>query len=186
MRNKILFFSLAMMLFFTACGNANTNNINSVHTSTKQNSSTSTTATISNINTATAPAPIYSKRVIENGTAITITVGDVVLPATLNNSRASQELISRLPYTIKLHRYAHDYCGVMSNPLPYNEADVHNGWLDGDIDFARDANYFTILFEDGDNSQKYGHQITLGKLDGDLNAIKALGSNIELLIELAQ
>lgn len=182
MKNKILGFLLmvAMMLTLTACSSSNASSGN---ITPNQNS-----ATPVNNNPApiAAKEPIYSKRIIENGTAITLTVGDVVMPATLNNSRSSQELIARLPYTVKLHRYSHDYCGVMSNPLPYNEEDVHNGWMDGDIDFARDANYFTILFEDGANSQQYGHQITMGKLDGDLNVIKSLGRDIEILIELAK
>lgn len=128
----------------------------------------------------------YSTRTIENGTPITLTIGDTVIPATLNNSRSAKELISRLPCTVSLHRYSHDYCGVMDNPLPYDEADVHNGWLNGDIDFARDGNYFTILFEDEENSQQYGHQITMGKIDGPLSAVKHLGRDIEVRIELAR
>ncbi|MDO5537977.1 MAG: cyclophilin-like fold protein, partial [Desulfovibrionaceae bacterium] len=66
-----------------------------------------------------------SARVIENGTPVTLTIGKTVIPATLNDSRTARALIARLPYTVKLHRYSHDYCGVMEDPLPYNEADVH-------------------------------------------------------------
>jgi len=128
----------------------------------------------------------YSTRKIENGTPITLTIGDTVIPATLNNSKSAKELISRLPYTVNLHRYSHDYCGVMADPLPYDEADVHNGWLNGDIDFARDGNYFTILFEDEENSQQFGHQITMGKIDGPLSVIKNLGRDIEVKIELVK
>lgn len=128
----------------------------------------------------------YASRTIDNGTAITLTVGDTVIPATLNNSKSAQELISRLPYTVTLHRYAHDYCGVMDEPLSYDENDVHHGWLNGDIDFARDGNYFTILFEDEERSQQFGHQITLGKVDGPLSAVMALGNTIEMTIERAK
>lgn len=128
----------------------------------------------------------YATRTIENGTPITLTIGDTVIPATLNNSTSAKELLSRLPYTVKLHRYSHDYCGVMADPLPYDEADVHHGWLDGDIDFARDGNYFTILFEEEENSQQFGHQITMGKIDGPLSAVKNLGSDIEVKIERAK
>lgn len=123
-------------------------------------------------------------RKIENGTAITLTVGDKVIPATLNNSTSSKELLSRLPYTVHLNRYAHDYCGVMENPLKYDEKDVHNGWLNGDIDFATDGKYFTILFENQENSKVYGYQVNLGKVDGDLSVIKGLGSSIDVRIDL--
>lgn len=128
----------------------------------------------------------YATRKIENGTPITLTIGDTIIPATLNNSRSAKELISRLPYTVSLHRYSHDYCGVMDDPLSYDEADVHNGWMNGDIDFARDGNYFTILFEDEEKSQQYGHQITMGKIDGPLSAVKNLGRDIVVRIELAK
>lgn len=138
------------------------------------------------LSTPAQAAGEYSTRTIENGTPITLTIGDTVLPATLNNSRSAKELIARLPYTLRLHRYSHDYCGVMSDPLPYDEADVHNGWMNGDIDFARDGNYFTILFEDEEKSQQYGHQITMGKIDGPLSAVKNLGRDIEVRLELAK
>lgn len=128
----------------------------------------------------------YSSRIIKEGTPVTITIGSTVIPATLNDSKSAKALIARLPFTMKLNKYAHDYCGVMEAPLPYDEADVHNGWLNGDIDFARDGNYFTILYEDEEDSKQYGHQITLGKIDGPLSAIKSQGSDIEIKIELAK
>lgn len=128
----------------------------------------------------------YSSRVIENGTKVNILIGDTIIPATLNNSKTAKALLARLPFTMKLHKYAHDYCGVMENPLPYDEKDVHNGWLNGDIDFARDGNYFTILYEDEEVSRQYGHQINIGKIDGRLSVIKNMPPDIELTIELAK
>lgn len=130
--------------------------------------------------------PEMATRVIEGGTKVTLTVGDVVIPATLNDSITAQDLISRLPYTVSLRRYSHDYCGVMSEPLEYREEDVHYGWLNGDIDFARNADYFTILFEDEENSEVHGHQINIGKVDCELSVLKGLDTNIEMVIELAE
>ena len=126
----------------------------------------------------------YSSRDIENGTKVNIIIGDTVIPATFNNGKTAKALLARLPFTMKLHKYAHDYCGVMDNPLPYDEKDVHNGWKNGDIDFARDGNYFTILYEDEETSEQYGHQINIGKTDGPLSVIKNMPSDIELRIEL--
>ncbi|WP_218925556.1 cyclophilin-like fold protein [Leuconostoc sp. DB-1] len=125
-------------------------------------------------------------RVIKNGTKINIVVGDKKIPATLNDSKSSKQLISMLPYTVKVSRYTHDYCGVMNDPLRYDEKDVHYGWLNGDIDFARDANYFTILFKDEDESEQFGDQINLGKVDGDLSQISSLDSEVDMKIELAK
>ncbi|MBU3178035.1 hypothetical protein KPL47_17035 [Clostridium estertheticum] len=125
-------------------------------------------------------------RKIKNGTAITMTVGDTVIPATLNNSTSSKELLSRLPYTVHINRFSHDYSGVMEDPLKYDEKDVHNGWMNGDINFERDVNYFTILFEDEKKSKIYGEQVNMGKVDCDLSAIKGLGSSIDVRIDLAR
>lgn len=136
-----------------------------------------------------APALVagdYSTRIIEHGTKVNISIGDTVMPATLNDGKTAKALLVRLPFTMKPRKYAHDYCGVMENPLPYDEQDVHYGWLNGDIDFARDGNYFTILYEDEGKSNKYGQQINIGKIDGPLSVIKNMPEDIELRMELAK
>ena len=112
--------------------------------------------------------------------------GDTAIPATLNDSETAQALIKMLPYTVRLNRYSHDFCGVMQNPLPYKEENVHYGWLNGDIDFARDSDYFTILFEDEKNSEQYGHQINIGKIDCELAVLSNLRGSFDVRIELAQ
>ena len=42
-------------------------------------------------------------------TAITLTVGETVLEAYLNDNRTARALISRLPVTVTLNRGSHDY-----------------------------------------------------------------------------
>lgn len=130
--------------------------------------------------------PKIATRVIEGGTKIRMHFGSTVIPATLNNSETAQALIKMLPYTVKLNRYSHDFCGVMQNPLPYKEENVHYGWLNGDIDFARDSDYFTILFEDEKNSEQFGHQINIGKIDCELSLISNLRGSFDVRIELAE
>lgn len=130
--------------------------------------------------------PAMPTRVIENGTRINMHFGDIVIPGILNDGYTAQELIKRLPMTVRVNRYSHDFCGVMADPLPYQEEDVHYGWLNGDIDFARDGNYFTILFEDEENSEIYGHQINLGVIDCELSRIANLQGSYEVRIELTQ
>lgn len=126
-------------------------------------------------------------RILDDGTRITITVGDTMIPAILNDTTASKDLIFRLPYSMRLTRYVHDYCGVMSEPLKYDEADVQNGWLNGDLSFARDGNYFVIFYGDEDKSSGYGHQVILGKVNVPLSVIKSLPSgSITVNIALAE
>ena len=83
--------------------------------------------------------PQMPTRVIEEGTKILLHFGDTVIPGILNDCDTAQALIEKLPYTVHMNSYSHDFCGVMPDELPYNEEEVHYGWLNGDIDYAIDA-----------------------------------------------
>jgi len=120
---------------------------------------------------------------LENGTKILLHFGDTVIPGVLNNSETAQALIAKLPYTQHMSRYSHDFCGVTED-LPYNEEEEHYGWLNGDIDYATDAPYFTILFEDQDESEIYGSQVNIGVITCPLSEIAALNGSYDVLIEL--
>ena len=85
-----------------------------------------------------------------------------------------------------MNSYSHDFCGVMPDELPYNEDEVHYGWLNGDIDYAIDAPYFTVLHSDEDISERYGYQVNIGVLDCELSQIRELSGSYDVLIELAE
>lgn len=123
---------------------------------------------------------------IANGTAITLTIGDKVIPATLNETKTAKDLISKLPYKISLNRYSHDYCGNPSETLTYDEKDVQFGWRNGEISYEKQTPYFVIFFGDEENSQIHGNQIIIGKVDVDLDTIKGLGRQIDITIDLAK
>lgn len=127
----------------------------------------------------------FSTRVLEKGTKIKMYFGDTVIPGTLNASETAQSLIKMLPYTVRLSNYGDDFCGVMDAPLPYREEDVHNGWLNGDIDFATDGNWFTILFGGEEHSDQNGYQVNIGKIDCELDKISSLNGSYTVRIELA-
>lgn len=130
--------------------------------------------------------PKIATRILDNGTKIKMYFGNIVIPATLNDSDTAKALIKMLPYNISLSNYGNDFCGVMEQPLPYNEEDVHNGWLNGDIDFATDGNWFTILFDGEENSGDYGYQVNIGKIDCELEKISSLRGSQQVRIELAE
>ena len=142
---------------------------------------------------AKAGSPVYSntqsgkavRKPMENGTKINMYFGDTVITGVLNDSDTAKALIAKLPYTQKVSRYSHDFCGVTED-LPYNENEVHYGWLNGDIDYATDAPYFTILFEDEDSSEKYGNQVNIGVITCPLETISSLDGSYEVRIELAE
>jgi hypothetical protein len=122
----------------------------------------------------------------ENGTKINIRFGDeAVITGVLNDSETAQALIAKLPYTVHVGRYTHDFCGV-TEELPYNEDEVHYGWLNGDIDYAIDAPYFTILFKDEDISEQFGYQVNIGVVTSPLADLDALEGSYDVTIELAE
>ncbi len=153
---------------------------------------------------AQAAAPVVAETLLADGTTNTWTQADLVDALGLLNRRyrrdieteagrrawhgreTAQALVKMLPYKVRVSRYSHDFCGIMDDPLPYKEEDVHHGWLNGDIDFATDANYFTILFEDEENSEQYGYQVNIGVITCELSKIAALEGSYEVLIELAE
>lgn len=127
-----------------------------------------------------------STRVLEDGTKVNISFGDVVVPATLNDSKAAKALIDMLPYTVSVNQYQFDVCGVMPDKLPYDEVDIHNGWLNGDINYALDGNWFTILYGNEENSSSHRNQINIGIVNCELSVLEELSGSYEVTIELAE
>lgn len=130
--------------------------------------------------------PAMPTRIIENGTKINMHFGDTIIPGILNDSDTAKALIEMLPYTVHMNSYSHDFCGVMLDDLPYHEEEVHYGWLNGDIDYAIDAPYFTILHSDEEISEKYGYQVNIGVITCELSKIRDLSGSYDVLIELAE
>jgi hypothetical protein len=122
---------------------------------------------------------------MEGGTKINMYFGDTLITGVLNDCETAKAFIEKLPMTQHVSRYSHDFCGVTED-LPYNEDEVHYGWLNGDIDYAINAPYFTILFEDEDVSEKYGDQVNIGVITVPLSEIVALEGSYDVRIELAE
>jgi hypothetical protein len=133
----------------------------------------------------TADKTIATRIPPENGTKINIRFGEeAVITGVLNDSDTAKALIEKLPYTIRLSRYTCDFCGVTED-LPYHEEEVHNGWLNGDIDYAIDAPYFTILFKGEEESEPYEYQVNIGVITSPISEIDALNGSYEVTVELA-
>ena len=122
---------------------------------------------------------------MEGGTKINMYFGDTLITGVLNDCDTAKAFIKKLPMTQHVSRYSHDFCGVTED-LPYNEDEVHYGWLNGDIDYAINAPYFTILFEDEDKSEQYGDQVNIGVITVPLSEIAALEGSYDVRIELAE
>lgn len=137
--------------------------------------------------TATSRAGHATRPAYRNPTRVTFTIGSTVIPVTLNDSVSAKDLISRLPYTVTLQRYPHDFCATMDDPLKYDPKDVHAGWMDGDVDFALTGPYFTILFENQKGSESFGaDQVNIGRIEGPLCQVSDLQGDITIRIARAQ
>lgn len=113
--------------------------------------------------------------------AITLTIGDRKIPAVLNHSNPSRELLEMLPVSVRLHKYAHDYCGVMT-ALSYDDEELRSGWSNGDIAFVTNGNYFAILYKDEEISQQYGNMVTLGRLAVEPAIMDSFANEISVVI----
>ena len=133
----------------------------------------------------TEDSSISTRVVPEHGTPILIHFGDeAVITGVLNDSETAKAFIEKLPYTIHMGHYSHDFCGV-TEELPYEEEEEHYGWLNGDIDYATDAPYFTILYKDEDISEQYGYQVNIGVVTSPLEELDKLGGGYDVTVELA-
>jgi hypothetical protein len=124
-----------------------------------------------------------AKGMSEKTTDIRLIVGETEIPAVLNDSKPAKALLDKLPYTVRLQRYEHDYCGIMSDTLPYDATTLRSGWSNGDIAFAVDGNYFAILYKDEEISQQFDGMVTMGRLDCPPTVMETLDGSIAVRIE---
>lgn len=118
-------------------------------------------------------------------TEIIVSTGDTTLPAVINNSTPSKKLLTLMPITIQLQKYAHDFCGVMQ-ALPYKPEELRNGWSNGDLAFAADGNYFAILYKDEEISEQYSNMVTLGKISVTPEIMDTLPDSISITLSVKQ
>lgn len=116
---------------------------------------------------------------------VRLVIGQTTITATLADNMTARALAHSLPRTVRLSRYAHDYCGVMDQLLPFTDKDLHSGWKNGDLAYAVNGDYFAILYKDEEISQQFDGMVTLGALDCDPAIMDTLDANIAVRIELA-
>lgn len=126
----------------------------------------------------------YATRSIDGGTKIKLVIGTTAISGVLNGTKSAKDLIAKLPYTVRMQRYEHDYCGVMKDTLAYDKEDLRSGWKNGDISFAVDGNYFTVLFKDEEISQQFDGIVNMGVISEPLAVMDSLERSISVRIEL--
>lgn len=120
------------------------------------------------------------------GQKILMHFGDVVIPGVLNDGETAQAFAKHLPAHIHVSGTGIDFCGQMPFSLPYDEAEVHNGWTNGDINYNPHGGWFAVLFDDEEKSQRYDDQLIMGRVEGSLDVLHTLQGSYDLFIEVAE
>ena len=118
------------------------------------------------------------------GRRIAVRLGDVTVHATLNETPAARALAERLPLTLRMCASTVGCCGALPFSLPADPALVHRGWTDGDLNYNPSGGWLAIFFDDERNSMRYGDQLTIGRVDGPLEVLRALDGRLDVLLSL--
>lgn len=121
------------------------------------------------------------------GMKINLTFGDTTVSATLNDTQTAQAFAAKLPVTVPVSGTGIDFCGPMPFSLPYDRAQVHFGWKNGDFNYNPDGGWLALLYGGEEESMRYGDQVVMGRVEGeDLACVQGLDGSYDLLIELAE
>lgn len=118
------------------------------------------------------------------GRRIAVRLGEVTVRATLNETPAARALAERLPLTLRMCASTVGCCGALPFSLPADPALVHRGWTDGDLNYNPSGGWLAIFFDDERNSMRYGDQLTIGRIDGPLEVLRALDGRLDVLLSL--
>ena len=117
---------------------------------------------------------------------INMKFGDTVIRAELNDTETAQAFAAKLPVAIGVSGTGVDFCGQMPFSLPYEDAQVHHGWTNGDVNYNPGGGWFAVLYGGEEDSMVYGDQVIMGRIvDDDLPLIQKLSGSYDVRIELA-
>jgi|SRR5690606_16296085 len=123
-------------------------------------------------------------------TNILIRAGTIELPATLDDSPAAQALAKRLPIEITARRWGEEYYGALPSHLGIElAADARDVLEVGELAYWPPGNAFCIFFgptpaSEGSEPRAASEVSPLGRITGDVEALRKLGSTISVRIEL--
>lgn len=130
---------------------------------------------------STTTAPSAPAEAAADGTPITITAGDVVLTATLNDTQVSQDFIATLPATLPWFRnYGIEYISELSAPLT-ETGPFYTDVQPGDIVYYNPADSITIIYEE---TSSVPTLTKMGEITSDLSIFENLPDNVEMTVEL--
>lgn len=134
-----------------------------------------------------APGPAFSQQAPSAATRprlaeITITVGDTVAVAEIDDNPTARDFLQRLPMTVRMARQGErEYHSRMDRPL--SVAGPKQGHFDnGDLGYWAPGGYLAV-FLDKTVRPTITDLIVIGRITSDLTAVKKLGAAVDMVIE---
>lgn len=118
-------------------------------------------------------------------TKISMRFGETSVSAELNDTETARAFAQKLPVTIHVNGTGIDFCGRMPFELPYDDPQVGCGWTNGDVNYNPGGGWFAVLFDDEENSKRFGDQVNMGRVTDELDVLHGLSGSYDLVIERA-
>jgi hypothetical protein len=139
---------------------------------------TSPAAALATATTTESPAPAEAST---DGTPITITAGDVVMTATLNDTQVAQDFAATLPVTLPWFRNAGiEYITELSAPMT-ETGPFYTDVQPGDIVYYNPLDSITIIYEE---TSSVPTLTKMGEITSDLSVFENLPDDVEMRVEL--
>ena len=114
-------------------------------------------------------------------TKIIIKIGDLEIPAVLNNTLTATEFAKRLPFKVTASKSNLDFCGAVSS-LPSKSSEKQDGWKNGDIGYNR--GWFALFHSGEEQSSSYTNEMIIGHIDEDyIEKLREMTENIEIIVQ---
>lgn len=160
----------ATVLALAACSSSTTGDT-AAETSPSATTAPSTTAEPS----TPAEAPVT------DGTPITITAGDVIITATLNDTQVAQDFAAMLPVTLPWFRNSGiEYISELSAPLT-ETGPFYTDVQPGDIVYYNPRDSITIIYEE---TSSVPTLTKMGEITSDHSVFDDLPDEVDMLVEL--
>lgn len=116
-----------------------------------------------------------------DGTPITITAGDVVMTATLNDTQVAQDFAATLPVALPWFRNAGiEYISELSAPLT-ETGPFYTDVQPGDIVYYNPLDSITIIYQE---TSSVPTLTKMGEITSDLGVFDNLPDDVDMLVEL--
>ena len=116
-------------------------------------------------------------------TRIVMHFGATDVHGVLNETETARAFADRLPVSIRVSGTGVDFCGQMPFKLPCSQDQIGFGWTNGDINYNPGGGWFAVLFDDEQNSRRYGDQVNMGRVVSPLDDLRALSGSFDVRIE---